>query len=56
MIFILQTFAAEVNYLLENGLEIVGKQYQISIKCFIPDTSAMLFCKNVMGHNSKICL
>ncbi|XP_043473225.1 uncharacterized protein LOC122505576 [Leptopilina heterotoma] len=48
-----EEFVSEMNDLLENGIDIEGKHYRISIKCFVCDTPARAFCKNIVGHNHK---
>lgn len=45
-----QEFVEELNDLLQNGLKIGEKRYNISIKCFICDTPARAFCKNIADH------
>ena len=46
----MEKFVDELNLLLLNGVEIEDKFFEIEVKCFICDTPARAFIKNVQGH------
>lgn len=46
----LKDFVEEFNRLHENGLSIDGKELKVEIMCFICDTPARAYIKNILGH------
>lgn len=48
----LEEFILEVNYLCEQGINISGRHYQVSIKCFVCYTPARAFLKCTVGHTA----
>ena len=46
----LDEFVKELNHLLENGVIIECEHFEIEVMCFICDTPARAFIKNISGH------
>ena len=49
----LEELINELNELLSNGVEISGKHFNVSMKCFVCDTPARAFLKCTVGHTGK---
>lgn len=49
----LNKFINDLNEHFKNGIEILGKNYKILLKCIVCDTPARSFIKCTQGHNGK---
>ncbi|XP_033213991.1 uncharacterized protein LOC117171053 [Belonocnema kinseyi] len=49
----LENFIQDLNNLLENGIEISDRHYEVRLKCFICDTPARAYFKGTAGHTGR---